>query len=906
MKKNLLAHLFLGSVFCFVGNNMLFAQDGFKCGTTEMQQKLYAQHPELAQAEVDYNLLLAEQIKANKESKSVEQVYIIPIVFHIIHTNGTENISDAQVIDEVNILNRDWRKQNADTIGIVAPFQAKAADMKIEFRLAQIDPNGNCTNGIDRIYSHKTENANDQSKLNPWPRDKYLNVWVIKTMESVGTAGYAYYPTATDPWYMLPYDGIIIIHSYIGSIGTASVLTSRALTHEVGHWLNLPHTWGSTNNPNVSCGDEGVADTPITKGHDNCSNRFDYFCDSKALSGTYSFGNVTVSSGTTDPTPVPVSTDSAITFSSFNATGLSTNPSTAGIFSFSNWDTGALNGETSYAGLTGAINTGKYFEFTLTPDLAQALTLTGLTFSIKRDTNGIRTFAVRSNADLFTSNIAATVFPSNPNLSIQSGNIFFINSDITTTLTGSTITLSGSSFTSINNTARTFRIYGWNAEDVNGSFGVDNVSLSGTHGDVENVENYMEYSYCSKMYTYDQKDRTRAALQVALSARNNLWINANLAATGTNGSGPICTPTPDFYADDYMICPGSNIMFTKNVLNISAGSTATYSWSFPGGTPSTFTGATNPTVVYSTPGSYDVTLTVTVAGVGSATVTKNLLINVSTSYAQVSNTYSEDFENPTEYFSHWFSKDLDNNGNAWWLNLNAGYSGSNSVMMNAYGNYAYDVDQLFSPSYDLTYITSPVLTFRCAAATKATDAADVNDKLSVYSSTNCGDTWLLKSSFTGTALINNNYHPEEFVPSNPSQWALKTVNIASAVSPNTRFKFEYTAGNAGNSIFIDDVNITGVLGIDGNSIEDANVSIYPNPTEQTATLSFHLNKKGDTKIELIDVLGKKIMEVNNNNQLEGEHSIQISKHDLNLINGIYFVKFTIDNTTITKKLIITE
>ena len=899
MKSKYLKFALLSTIACFSQLRTVHAQTVIPCGTVEKNEELYLQHPELKQAYIDY----VNDLKQNAPQKGAKSttIYTIPMVFHVIHVNGTENISDANIIAQVARLNTDYRKLNTDITLAPPYFQSIAGDALIQFKLATIDPNGNCTNGIERIYSHKTFNADDNSKLNQWPRDKYFNVWVITNIPSGATAGtilaYATFPSSVAT-FGYPSDGVIMISTECNG-------TSRTLSHETGHWLSLEHTWGNTTVA-TACGDDGVTDTPVTKGHFSTCPSVDFICDQATLSGAYAFSGVTTSSGSSDPTNAPYVADSTVAFTHFSATGVSTNSSTAAKFDFSNWDTGANNGETNYASLTGVINTGKYYEFTVTPNPNVAMTLTSITFDFQRDTAGVRTYAVRSSADGYASNLAASISPANANLSVQSGTIFFSKFDTTINLVGSKITLSGAAFTETSN-AITFRIYGYNSESTTGTFGIDNLSIAGTYGDAENINNYMDYSSCIFMFTQGQVNRMRTALESPVAQRSSLWIASNLAATGTDGTAlAACTPTPDFYADDYMICPGSNIMFTKNVLNISAGSTATYSWSFPGGTPSTFTGATNPTVVYSTPGSYDVTLTVTVAGVGSATVTKNLLINVSTSYAQVSNTYSEDFENPTEYFSHWFSKDLDNNGNAWWLNLNAGYSGSNSVMMNAYGNYAYDVDQLFSPSYDLTYITSPVLTFRCAAATKATDAADVNDKLSVYSSTNCGDTWLLKSSFTGTALINNNYHPEEFVPSNPSQWALKTVNIASAVSPNTRFKFEYTAGNAGNSIFIDDVNITGVLGIDGNSIEDANVSIYPNPTEQTATLSFHLNKKGDTKIELIDVLGKKIMEVNNNNQLEGEHSIQISKHDLNLINGIYFVKFTIDNTTITKKLIITE
>ena len=191
-------------------------------------------------------------------------------MFHIIHQYGTEDISDAQILDEVKILNRDYNRENADTVDVVDEFKHNIGKINITFRLATIDPWGNYTNGIDRIASLQTYVGNDGSKLNPWLRSKYLNVWVVKQMTN-GVAGYAFYPSAVDGVNGVKKDGVIILSEYIGSIGSSTVNTSRALTHEIGHYLNLPHTWGNTNDPGVSCGDDGIQDTPITKGHTTCS-----------------------------------------------------------------------------------------------------------------------------------------------------------------------------------------------------------------------------------------------------------------------------------------------------------------------------------------------------------------------------------------------------------------------------------------------------------------------------------------------------------------------------------------------------------------------------------------------------------------------------------------------------------
>ena len=167
-----------------------------------------------------------------RSSRTNGVVYVIPIVFHILHEYGGENISNAQIFDEVAILNRDYRRLNADTADVVPDFKPIIADAEIEFRLPSIDPQGNCTNGIDRIVTPLTIGANDDSKLNPWPYSRYLNIWIARTLENTGAAAYAYYPgSAPDT----TKDGVLCRYDYVGSIGTSSVNNSRTITHEIGH-----------------------------------------------------------------------------------------------------------------------------------------------------------------------------------------------------------------------------------------------------------------------------------------------------------------------------------------------------------------------------------------------------------------------------------------------------------------------------------------------------------------------------------------------------------------------------------------------------------------------------------------------------------------------------------------------
>lgn len=198
------------------------------------------------------------------------------MVFHILHLGGSENISDAQVHDQIRILNRDYQKQNADTFNIVTEFKNNIANVGFEFVLAKIDPEGNCTNGIIRHFTSKTIwNADRLEDFDfTWPADRYLNFYIVKSINIA--PAYTFLPGIGIPDSA---DAIVCESRLVGSIGTATVANSRVLTHEVGHWFGLPHIWGVSNAPGVACGDDFVDDTPITKGFVSCTNQTTKICD---------------------------------------------------------------------------------------------------------------------------------------------------------------------------------------------------------------------------------------------------------------------------------------------------------------------------------------------------------------------------------------------------------------------------------------------------------------------------------------------------------------------------------------------------------------------------------------------------------------------------------------------------
>ncbi|MCB2377091.1 choice-of-anchor J domain-containing protein [Hymenobacter sp. BT635] len=238
---------------------------GFRCAFDSVQQAAFARNPG---SERNYRnfLLQATSLSAQDQARLLAQPDVtVPVVVHVIHTGGANNISDAQVQDAIRILNEDYSKTNPDTVDVIAAFQPRYANIGFKFRLAQRDPNGNCTTGITRTFSTQTSIGDDRVKsLITWDQNRYLNIWVCDAANGAG--GYAYLPCSGGSA-----DGIVIRNQQFASVGRScgSNFCVRSLTHEVGHYFGLPHTWGGSNTPGAAsnCGiDDGIADTPNTVG----------------------------------------------------------------------------------------------------------------------------------------------------------------------------------------------------------------------------------------------------------------------------------------------------------------------------------------------------------------------------------------------------------------------------------------------------------------------------------------------------------------------------------------------------------------------------------------------------------------------------------------------------------------
>ncbi len=210
-----------------------------------------------------------KNITANKSL--APPVYTVPVVFHILHQGGPENVSDATIIQALKWMNDDYARTSADANTTVPPFNASFIDSEIKFVLAKLDPNGNCTNGIIRRYDARTEwDRNQPGAFSflyngiTWNPTKYMNIIIVKDIVAAQgqqgiVVGYTFKPGAWSSGAVQ--DAIVYNYGFLGTM-----VQARSLSHEAGHWFNLSHTWGNTNNPGVSCGDDGISDTPITKG----------------------------------------------------------------------------------------------------------------------------------------------------------------------------------------------------------------------------------------------------------------------------------------------------------------------------------------------------------------------------------------------------------------------------------------------------------------------------------------------------------------------------------------------------------------------------------------------------------------------------------------------------------------
>ena len=240
------------------------AQEPHRCGADAYREWYAREYPELAERARQWQL---EMDAWTPDAAQLRAQIVIPVVVHVVYQQEYQNISQEQIESQIAVLNDDYRAKNAN-IGIVpAFFQSLVADVGIEFCLATIDPEGAPSSGVTRAQTLQDDIGLStdvhyalQGGTNAWDPERYLNIWVADMGENI--VGRGSFPGTTPP----SEDGVVIDPRYFGTTGLAAVSApyhlGRTAVHEIGHYFNLSHPWGSGT---PSCdGDDGVADTPVS------------------------------------------------------------------------------------------------------------------------------------------------------------------------------------------------------------------------------------------------------------------------------------------------------------------------------------------------------------------------------------------------------------------------------------------------------------------------------------------------------------------------------------------------------------------------------------------------------------------------------------------------------------------
>ncbi len=257
-----------------------------RCYTSEMEQLKQAAKLNTESVE-QFETWIDQKIKEEAANPSVQKASRnIPVVVHVLYGNATQNISLAQIQSQITALNKDYSATNTDYSSVPSAFNSVKGNMDIQFCLAQTDPNGNPTDGVDRVSiapATSLSTTTIDATWKPatiWDPTKYLNLWAANI--SGGILGYAQFPTSsglsglTGGATAANTDGVVILYNAFGTTGTliAQFNKGRTATHEIGHWLGLRHISGD-----AACGNDFCADTPPQiGGYSSGQNGLNYGC----------------------------------------------------------------------------------------------------------------------------------------------------------------------------------------------------------------------------------------------------------------------------------------------------------------------------------------------------------------------------------------------------------------------------------------------------------------------------------------------------------------------------------------------------------------------------------------------------------------------------------------------------
>lgn len=643
------------------------------CATMDVLQQQLADNP-VQQATMDQVEADIQHWIANNQHQRGGNIITIPVVIHIVHNGqsvGTgPNITAAQAISQIDVVNEDFRRMNADTTNTLAQFVGVAADTEIEFCLATVDPQGQPTTGLNRVDGGQGSwSINDiESTLKPstiWNRNHYLNMWSVN-FTSGGLLGYAQFPGGPANT-----DGVVVGYQYFGLAGGG--FSGRTMTHEVGHWLNLRHIWGDggcgasdfvgdtpdSDNPNygcplshTSCSTLDMVQNYMDYSNDNCMNLFTQGQKTRMRAAL----NTTRVSITTSPACTPLSsfaftgqvvdsvTGQGIPFAEvlFDGTifDIPATCDASGNFTIATfyedtydvygaawgWQTKELAStfiDSVTGPLTIAIDSGYYDDYIL--DLGWTENSTASTGDWVRGNpigTSFSTSQVNPGDDISTDYGLNCYMTGNGGGA--AGNDDVDNGVVTLTSPVMDLTSYADPYVSF---------YRWFQNDGGSGTPNDELLITITNGSATDTLELVDVNdpNLGSWVFRDYKITDHVSLT------NNMQIS--LRTSDLQGSGHLVEAAIDvfkvrdsivgtqppqalFTATPLTICEGETIAFTDQSTN----GPNVLSWTFPGGSPTT-SGAASPTVTYNNAGTYDVTLIVSNLG-GSDTLTQTLYVTV--------------------------------------------------------------------------------------------------------------------------------------------------------------------------------------------------------------------------------------------------------------------------------------
>jgi PKD repeat protein len=237
------------------------------CGTPYFDSIAVANDPSIIERRNELERFTKAYLQ--QPHKSYDKI-IIPVVFHVLHQYGDERIDMSVIENCIESVNKDYAGLNNDLNDVIAEFRDIIGTVNVELRLAKIDPDGNPTTGVIYYKTDLTYNASNNLKytIKNWDPSKYLNIWTVASIDG-DAAAWSHYPGVSSAL-----DGVVSIYKYL--------TYDHTISHEIGHYLNLMHTWGNSNEPGLASNcdiDDGVEDTPNTIGTSQTCHLNQSTCD---------------------------------------------------------------------------------------------------------------------------------------------------------------------------------------------------------------------------------------------------------------------------------------------------------------------------------------------------------------------------------------------------------------------------------------------------------------------------------------------------------------------------------------------------------------------------------------------------------------------------------------------------